>query len=77
MTEEMVDDPDATHTKPIENLFWNFQRKLKKTALQGFGKVSGDLVIKSSSDLIDSGCKWRTKGNRQKARELKEKEIQT
>ena len=73
MTEEMLDDPDATHTKPIENLFGNLDWELKKTGPQSFGKASDDLIIKYSSDLIDSGCKWRTKANRQKARELKEK----
>ena len=74
MTEKMLDDPDATHTKPIENLFGNLDRELKKTGPQGFGEASDNLIIKYSSDLIDSRCKWRTKANRQKARELKEKE---
>ena len=30
-TEEMQDDPDVTHTKPIENLFGNLDQELKKT----------------------------------------------
>ena len=68
-TEEMLDDPDLTHTKPIENLFGNLYQELKKTGPQGFGKTSDNLILKYSSDLIDSGYKWRTKANRQKARE--------
>ena len=64
MTEEMLDHPDATHTKPIENLFGNHDRVLKKTGPQGFGKASDNLIIKYSGDLIDSAYKWRTKANR-------------
>ena len=30
-TEEMQDDPDVTHTKPIENLSGNLDQELKKT----------------------------------------------
>ena len=74
MTEEMLDDPDATHTKPIENLFGNLDQELKKTGPHGFRKASDKLIIKYFSDLIDSRYKWRTKANGQKARELKEKE---
>ena len=73
MTEEMLDDPDATHTKPIENLFGNLDQELKKTGPQGFRKASDKLIIKYSSDLIDSKYKWRTKANGQKARELRKK----
>ena len=74
MTEEMLDDPDGTNTKPIENLFGNLDRELRKTGPQGFMKVSDDLIIKYSSDLIGIGYQWRTKANRQKAKELREKE---
>ena len=70
----MPDDPDATNTKPIENLFGNLDRELKKTGPQGFQKASNDLIIKYSSDLIGSSHQWRTKANREKAKELKEKE---
>ena len=74
MTEEMLDDPDATNTKPIENLFGNLDHELRKTGPQGFMKVSDNLIIKYCSDLIGIGYQWRTKANRQKAKELREKE---
>ena len=67
----MLDDPDATHTKPTDNLFGNLGQELKKTSPKGFGKASHDLIIKNSSHLVDSGYKWRTKTNRQKARQLR------
>ena len=57
MTEEMLDDPNATHTKPIENLLGNLDGDFKKTGLQGFGKASDNLIMKYSSDLFDSGNK--------------------
>ena len=60
LTEEMLDDSDATHTKPIENYYGNFDREIEKTGAQAFGKVSDDLLIKYSRDLI-GGFKWRTK----------------
>ena len=71
LSEELMDDSDTTHTKPIENYFGNFDRELKKTGAQGFDKVNDDLIIKYSRDLIDDGHKWRTKENRKKAEELK------
>ena len=71
LTEEMLDDCDATQTKPIENYYGNLDRKLKKAGVQGFGKVTDDLLIKYTRDLIDEGHKWRTKSNRKKAKELK------
>ena len=57
LTEEMLDDGDATHTKPIENYYGNFDRELKKAGAQGFDKVTDDLLIKYSRDLIDEGHK--------------------
>ena len=62
----MLDDPDATHTKSIDKLFRNMDRELRKTGPQGFMKVSDDLIIKYSSDLIGSDYQWRTKANRKK-----------
>ena len=35
----MMDDPDATHSKPVENYFGNLDRYLAKTGSQGFDKV--------------------------------------
>jgi hypothetical protein len=70
LTEAMLDDPDATHTKPIENYFGNFDRELEKTGSQGFEKVTDDLIIKYSKDLIEEGNMWRVKANRKIAEEL-------
>ena len=47
--EEIMDDPDATHSKPIENYFGNFDRELQKTG--GFRKVTDDRIIKYSKIL--------------------------
>ena len=55
VTEEMLDDPDTIHTKPIENLFEHLDRELNKTGPQGFRKASDNLIIKYSSNLIDNG----------------------
>ena len=71
LIEEMLDDGDATHTKPIEIYYGNLDRELKKAGAQGFDKVTDDLLIKYSRDLIDEGHKWRTKANRKKVNELK------
>ena len=32
MTEDMLNDPDATHSKPVENFFGNMDRELKNLA---------------------------------------------
>jgi len=37
---EMMDDPDATHSKSVENYFGNLDRYISKTGPQGFDKVS-------------------------------------
>ena len=71
LPDEILDDSDASHTKPIENYYGNFDRELKKTGAQGFGKVGDDLVIKYARDLVDQGHKWKTKANRKKADALK------
>ena len=46
MTEDMIDDPDCTNTKLITNLFSNLGKELEKVGIQGFDKVSDDLVMK-------------------------------
>ena len=35
----MIDDPGATHSKPVENHFGNLDHYLAKTGPQGFYKV--------------------------------------
>ena len=76
MSEEMLDDNAATHSKPIENLFGNLDRELQKTGSRGFNKVADDLVIKYAKDIIvdDKKHTWRSKENRVRAAILKEKE---
>ena len=71
LTDDLLDDSDVTHTKPIENYFGNFDRELEKTGAQGFDKATDDLIIKYSRDLIGDGHKWRTKEVRKRAIELK------
>eukprot|EP00111_Clytia_hemisphaerica_P016701 TCONS_00049517-protein len=46
MDEKMLDDPDATNTKSIENYFGNLDREIKKAGSQGFNKCCDDLTIK-------------------------------
>ena len=53
ITECMLDDQDATHSKPIDNYFGNLDRELKKYSPQGDDKSPSDLVIKYSRGLID------------------------
>ena len=45
MSEEMLKDPDANHTKSIDNFFGNLDREVRKAGLQGFDKAASDLVI--------------------------------
>ena len=76
LTEELLDDPDITTTKPIENFFGNLDRELRKTGSHGFDKAGDDLVIKYSKDLIQTDeFQWRTKANKQKAKELKSMQV--
>ena len=49
----LLDDSDATHSKPIENYFGNLDRELKQSVPQGFDKATSDLIIKYRKDLID------------------------
>ena len=65
MTEDMLNDPDATHSKPVENFFGNMDRELKKSGPQGFDKCASDLVIKYSKDLITEDDNWRPKQTKQ------------
>lgn len=39
---EMMDDSDATHSKPVENYFGNLDRLISKSGPQGFDKVSAN-----------------------------------
>ena len=72
LTDDFLDDEDITTTKPIENLFGNLDRELKKVGTKGFEKTFDDLIIKSSKDLIvHDKFQWRTKANRKNALELK------
>ena len=75
MTDSMLDDSDATHTKPIENYFGNFDRELKQSGPQGFDKATSDLIIKYSKDLLDGEHLWHTRANRKAAKilEIKQK----
>ena len=75
MDDTMLDDTDATHTKPVENFFGIMDREIKKTGPQGFAKVSDDL-IKYARDLVVGDYQWWSKTNRKKAKELKEKEAE-
>ena len=45
MTDDMLDDADATNTKPIESFFGNWDREIAKTEPQGFQKAADDLII--------------------------------
>ena len=75
MTEKMLDDSDAAHTKSIENYFGNADRGISKTGSQGFDKVADDLVIKYSRDFITAGeHQWRTKAIRKIAAKLEVKQ---
>ena len=74
ITESMLDDPDATHSKPIENYFGNLDRELKKSDPQGYDKSRSDLVIKYSKDLIDCKHEWCTRANRNAANNLEIKQ---
>ena len=70
MSEDMLNDPDANHTKSIENLFGNLDREIRKSGPKGFEKVASDLVIKYSKDLIGTEHLWHKKENRRVAQEI-------
>ena len=74
MTEFMLDNPDATHSKPIENYFGNLDRELKKSGPEGYGKSKSDLVIKYSKELIEGKHEWGTCANRNAAKNLEIKQ---
>ena len=67
MDEKMLDDPDATNTKSIENYFGNLDREIRKAGGQGFDKCCDDLIIKYGRDLVDGSHGWTTKANRRLA----------
>ena len=70
---DMLDDPDATHAKPVENYFGNLDRYIAKTGPQGFDKVTDDLVLKYGKDLItDCQYEWRSRESKQSVQQLKE-----
>ena len=71
MSEAMLNDSEATHTKKIENYFGNLDRELKKSGPKGFDKSTSDLVIKYSKDVIGSEHQWQTKVNRKAAKSIK------
>ena len=70
MTEPILDDPDATHSKPIQNCFGNFDWELEKSGPQSYDKSTSDLVIKYSKDLTDGKHEWCTRANRNTAKNL-------
>ena len=70
----MLDNPDATHSKPIENYLGNLDQELKKFGPQGYDKSTSDLVIKYSKDLIDGKHEWCTRANRNAAKNLEIKQ---
>ncbi|XP_066915999.1 uncharacterized protein [Clytia hemisphaerica] len=69
-----MDDPDATHSKSVENYFGNLDRYISTSGPQGFEKVTDDLVLKYGKDFVtnDNNYEWRSKENRQSAAYLKE-----
>ena len=77
MTDAMLNDPDANHSKPIENFFGNMDREIKKSGPQGFDKCASDLIIKYGKDLVGDNDNWRSKANKAAAKILtiKQKEF--
>ena len=74
MSEAMLDDPAATHTKSVENYFGNLDGRLSKSGARGFEKSVDDLIIKYSQDLIKPGeYRWRDKHVKTVAKDLKAK----
>ena len=75
MTEDLLDNPDATHTKSIENYFGQVDGLLKTATPKGFLKSVDDLIIKHNYDLlVGQPGKWYTREIKDKARQLKEME---
>ena len=71
LSEEMLDDPEATNTKKIENYLGNLDRIITTTGPQRFDKASDDLVLKYGNDIIlDSNMKWTSRETRKAAKEL-------
>ena len=66
----MLDDPDATQSKPIENYFGNLDREHKKSRAQDFDQSISDLEIKYSKDLIEKESKWQKRANKAAAKKI-------
>ena len=72
LPDELLDDPDAVHSKPVENFLGNLDRHVAKTGPQGFDKVTDDLLLKYGKDLIKKNSfEWRSNENKQAAENLK------
>ena len=77
LSEDMLDDPEATNTKKIENYLGNLDRLITTSGPQGFDKAADDLVLKYGRDLIlESDMKWTSKKNRVAAKDLKVSQAQ-
>ena len=73
MVEKMLDDPDATNTKSIENYFGKLDREITEASSQEFNKFYDDRIIKYGK-VID-GLHGRTiKANRELSRKLEAKQ---
>ena len=72
MTEALLDQPAATHTKSIENYFGRLDGLLKVSTPKGFNKSVDDLIIQYSKDLIGEDKQWMSKKTRAVARALKQ-----
>ena len=70
MSETMLDNPDATQSKPIENYFGNLDREHKKSRAQDFDQSISNQEIKYSKDLIEKESKWQKKANKAAAKEI-------
>ena len=72
LPDELLDDPDAVHSKPVENFLGNLDRHVAKTGPQGFDKVTDDLLLKYGKKLIKKkSFEWRSNENKQAAENLK------
>ena len=70
LSEEMLNDPEATNTKKIENYLGNLDCIITTTGPQGFDKAMDDLVLKYGKDIIlSSNQEWTSKENRKAALE--------
>ena len=71
LDDDMLDDPEATNTKKIENYLGNLDRIITTTGPQGFDKAADDLVLKYGKDLLlNSNSEWTSTRNRKAAKDL-------